>query len=175
MSRAGSFLIAILIFSFFGLAAPISPNIHSTYPSTHISAGSDVHDCTPPGGRSLHVGRSMYQPHITQLIRKSIFSKIRSAFKKVAQVAKFGLEIASAAASVAAKVVNVIPGVGEGVGSTLKAISTGANAASNAIHVNLGSKLQTGLGILKTIRNPIKGVGGAVLNVLKREEGPWVV
>ncbi|KDR66923.1 hypothetical protein GALMADRAFT_232317 [Galerina marginata CBS 339.88] len=122
--------------------------------------------------------------------RKSIFTKIKNAFKKVgsgikkgfqkvgsglktgfkkvggfikktvAKVAKVYLKVAAAVATVAAKVVKFIPGVGNGISLALKGYAYGANKASDKIHANIG-KLSKFTNGLNYVINPMGSVGKA--------------
>ncbi|KAF8996163.1 hypothetical protein BDQ17DRAFT_1544896 [Cyathus striatus] len=111
-------------------------------------------------------------------VAKKVGNGIKTAAKKVghfvkttgAKVAKFGLKVLSTVESIGAKVAGFIPGIGKPISTALKAVSTGTNAASNAIHVDLGKKLDKGMKVLDKIRNPVSGAAGAALNaVLKRD------
>jgi len=88
---------------------------------------------------------------------------IKKGFQKVghfikttgAKIAKFGLKVVSAAAGVLSHVAKFIPGVGPALSGALKGVSKGTDAASNAIHANLGKKLDKGMKVLGYIGDPI--------------------
>jgi hypothetical protein len=178
-TRASTKLITIFTFStllYLALAVPVPPatQIPVDRSTTHISRAN--HDYPQPLLESPLLVRAysddaVEMQHLTR--RRSLFNRIRHTFSKVA---KFGLAVAATGASALGRVSNVIPGAGKGFSSALKAISTGANAASNAIHVTLSAALRKGMGVLNMIRNPLSGAGGKVLNaILRREEGDWVL
>ncbi|PPQ98186.1 hypothetical protein CVT26_003232 [Gymnopilus dilepis] len=70
---------------------------------------------------------------------KKGFQKVGNWIKTTgAKVAKFGLKVYSAVASVASKVVKFIPIIGQPLSMAMKGASMGANIASNKIHADLG-------------------------------------
>ncbi|EDR11197.1 uncharacterized protein LACBIDRAFT_384346 [Laccaria bicolor S238N-H82] len=102
---------------------------------------------------------------------------IKKGFQKVGQfikttgakIAKFGLKIVSAAAGVLGTVARFIPGIGTGLSAALKGVQKGTDAASNAIHANLGSKLEKGMKALNIIGDPIgAGIKAAAKGVAKK-------
>ncbi|KAF8996164.1 hypothetical protein BDQ17DRAFT_1364829 [Cyathus striatus] len=111
-------------------------------------------------------------------VAKKVGNGIKTAAKKVghfvkttgAKVAKFGLKIISAAQSIGSKIAKFIPVIGKPISAALKAASTGTNAASNAIHVDLGKKLDKGMKVLDKIRNPVSGAAGAALDAVLRRD-----
>lgn len=94
---------------------------------------------------------------------KAVAHGVTTAAKKVghfvkttgAKIAKFGLKVIATAQAVAAHVVRFIPVVGTAASAALKASSTGLNAASDAIHVSLGKKLDKGMKVMNIIQDPI--------------------
>lgn len=63
---------------------------------------------------------------------------MRDTGKKIVKVA---LKVAAVVHKVVGKVVGWIPGIGKPLGKIFDATSHGLNAASNAIHADLGGKL----------------------------------
>ncbi|TFK34385.1 hypothetical protein BDQ12DRAFT_370296 [Crucibulum laeve] len=96
-------------------------------------------------------------------VAKKVGSGVKTAVKKVgkfvkttgAKIAKVGLKLVSAVQSVAAKAANFIPGIGKPISKAIKAVSAGTNAASNAIHVKLGKKLDKVVSVADKVRNPV--------------------
>jgi TctA family transporter len=87
---------------------------------------------------------------------KKGFQKVGQFIKTTgAKIAKFGLKVVSAAAGVLGTVARFIPGVGSGLSAAFKGVSKGADAASNAIHANLGKKLEKGMKVMNIIEDPI--------------------
>ncbi|KAF8996161.1 hypothetical protein BDQ17DRAFT_957139 [Cyathus striatus] len=88
---------------------------------------------------------------------------IKTAAKKVgrfvkttgAKIVKFGAKVVSTGMSVLSKVAKVIPGVGKAISAGLKGVGTAADVVSNAIHANLGKKLDKGMKIMDKVQNPI--------------------
>ncbi|KIK03997.1 hypothetical protein K443DRAFT_676314 [Laccaria amethystina LaAM-08-1] len=101
--------------------------------------------------------------HGFQKAGTAIKQGVQKAVKKVgtfvkttgAKIAKFGLKVASAAAGVLSTVSRFIPGVGPGLSAAFKGASAAANAGSNAIHANLGKKLDKGMKVLNIVKDPI--------------------
>jgi hypothetical protein len=105
--------------------------------------------------------------------RKSIFTKIKQGFQKAAhavktfvqhtgaKIAKFGLKLVAAGASVVSKALKFIPGVGTGLSMAVKGVAMGANAASNKIHANLGGKLGKVSKGLDDVINPFGAAANA--------------
>jgi hypothetical protein len=124
-------------------------------------------------------------------VAKKVGNGVKTAAKKVgnfvkttgAKVAKVGLKVLSTAQSIGAKVAGFIPGVGKPIGKALKGASAVTNAISNKIPAKLGSKLDKGMKVMDTIRNPMsavkgkagKAAGKALDAILRREEDERVV
>jgi len=77
--------------------------------------------------------------------------------------------VVSTAQSLASKAAKFIPVIGKPISAALTAASAGTNAASNAIHANLGKKLEKGMNVMDKIRNPVSGAAGAVIGALRRD------
>ncbi|EDR11198.1 uncharacterized protein LACBIDRAFT_293335 [Laccaria bicolor S238N-H82] len=101
--------------------------------------------------------------HGFQKAGTAIKQGVQKAVKKVgtfvkntgAKIAKFGLKVVSAAAGVLSTVSRFIPAVGPGLSAAFKGASAAADAGSNAIHANLGKKLNNGMKALNIIKDPI--------------------
>ncbi|KAF8970791.1 hypothetical protein BDZ97DRAFT_1753593 [Flammula alnicola] len=78
--------------------------------------------------------------------------------KNIGKVAKFGLKVLAAGATMASKVVKFIPGIGTGVSMALKGVAKGANIASKEIHADLGSQLDKASNGLDYVINPMGSV-----------------
>lgn len=79
---------------------------------------------------------------------KKGFQKVGHFIKTTgAKIAKFGLKLYSAVATVASKVAKFIPIIGQPLSMAMKGAAMGANIASNKIHANLGKldKVSKGL------------------------------
>jgi hypothetical protein len=115
-----------------------------------------------------------------------------------AKIAKFGLEVVSTAASIGSKIAKFIPVVGKAVSTALNVESKVTGLASNAIHVDLGAKLDKGMQIMNKIQHPVSeyhrfflseyfgqnidlfvrrtgGALGAVVDALRRDGGGELV
>jgi hypothetical protein len=111
-------------------------------------------------------------------VAQKVGAGIKTAAKKVgtfikntgAKVVKFGLKVASAAAGVLSTVSRFIPGVGPGLSAAFKGYSAATNAASNAIHANLGKKLDKGMKVLNVIKDPIGAGISAAANKAKKHK-----
>ncbi|KIK03996.1 hypothetical protein K443DRAFT_650142 [Laccaria amethystina LaAM-08-1] len=101
---------------------------------------------------------------------KKGFQKVGQFIKTTgAKIAKFGLKVVSAAAGVLGTVARFIPGVGSGLSAAFKGVSKGADAASNAIHANLGKKLEKGMKVMNIIEDPIgAGLSAAAKGIAKK-------
>lgn len=106
--------------------------------------------------------------------------KIKEGFVKAghwikengAKVAKFGLKVISTVASVASKVAKFIPGIGKPISTALDIGSKLTNLASKHIHADLPDNLKKHMDNMDKVQNPIGGVAGKILEVLKRDETP---
>lgn len=111
------------------------------------------------------------------MVLKKGFQKVGHFIKTTgAKIAKFGLKVVSAIASVASKVVKFIPGIGEGLSIAVKGLAKGADIASDKIHAKLGKKLDKAMHGMDYVISPIGtaakdagksvGAGGVVADLL---------
>jgi len=102
---------------------------------------------------------------------KKAAQKVGTFIKKTgAKIVKFGLKVASAVGGVLSTVSRWIPGVGPGLSAAFKGYSAATNAASNAIHANLGKKLEKGMKVLDIIKDPIGAGISAAANKTKKHK-----
>ncbi|KDR70675.1 hypothetical protein GALMADRAFT_271448 [Galerina marginata CBS 339.88] len=79
--------------------------------------------------------------------------------KSGAMVAKFGLKVLAAGATVAGKVVGFIPGIGTAASKILKGIAMGANEGSKRIHADLPGNLEKASEGMDYVVSPMASLG----------------
>lgn len=90
-------------------------------------------------------------------------AKMKEGFQKAgkwiketgAKVAKFGLKVVATIGAVASHVAKFIPIIGQPLSAALKVHSFAMNKASDAIHADLGSKLNKGMHVMDIIQDPL--------------------